>query len=212
MFKHDFLRKIDIQRIDSPEGRYYISPNGVKLPSVTSILDNLDNKMLDKWKKRVGQDEAKKIATQAKNRGSGFHKICENYLLNDPDYKKDMMPFVISDFFKIKPILEKNINMIYGIEHMLYSEKLKCAGTTDLICNWNGKFTVADFKTSRYMKKEKNILNYFIQSTTYALMIEELYGIVIPQIAIIISVDHEDPLLFVKEKKEYVDIAKGIFK
>jgi genome maintenance exonuclease 1 len=65
---------------------------------------------------------------------------------------------------------------------------------------------IIDFKTSRREKREEWIENYFEQGTGYSLMYEELTGIQINQIVIIISVDGlEQPQVFVKDRIDYVD-------
>jgi genome maintenance exonuclease 1 len=71
--------------------------------------------------------------------------------------------------------------------------------------------SIVDFKTSRKPKREEWIQHYFIQATCYALMAEELYGIDIPQIVIIIAIDNEDPQIFRKDKSKYIGKVKEIF-
>ena len=121
------------------------------------------------------------------------------------------MPFNYSEFKKLQSILDKNVQTVYGIEYKLFSENLYTAGTSDLICNWNGVNSIVDFKTSKYIKDENYINHYFIQATCYALMAEELYNIQIPKIVILMTVDHDDPLIFEKEKKDYVTQVNMIF-
>jgi genome maintenance exonuclease 1 len=92
----------------------------------------------------------------------------------------------------------------------LYSETLGLAGRTDVIAEYDGVASIIDFKTSLNMKKEAWIDNYFEQGTAYSLMYEELTGIKIEQIVIIISVDHEDkPQEFIKNRNDYVDSLKN---
>lgn len=211
MFYHDLLPQHDVQRVDSPEGRYYLSPSGKKLYSVTNILDKLKSKDLQRWRDRVGHEEAERIGGQARVRGSAFHNICERFLLNDPNFKKGTMPVNLYDFLKIKPFLEENVGLIRGIELKLYSETLNCAGTCDLICEWKNEMAIVDFKTSRKEKSEETILTYFLQATCYAMMAEELYELDIPNIAILMSVDYESPMLFEKKKSKYVDKVYKVF-
>lgn len=212
-FVHEFLApRYDLERVSKDDGRWYVLPNGKHVRSVTTILDKLNKKDLDRWRERVGIEEATQVSTQAKTRGTAVHELCEKYLLNEENIQKGAMPFNYMTFLNIKKILDKNVKKIYGIEYRLFSEELNCAGTTDLICCWNNSNTVVDFKTSKYQKKEENIRGYFLQSSCYALMAEALYGIKIPNITIIIAVDHEEPVIFEKSKDEFLDDVYEIFK
>lgn len=211
-FEHNFLLpKYKLKRIAKPDGRYYELPSGKHVLSVTNILSRYNAKSLNDWKERVGQVEADKISTQAKVRGTAVHDLCEKYLLNKKNISEGAMPFNYSEFKKIQSILDKYVNLVYGVEYMVYSEELCTAGTTDLICNWKGETAIVDFKTSKYSKNETYIHHYFIQATCYALMVEHLYNIQIPKIIIIMAVDHEEPVVFEKSKKEFMPQVSMIF-
>jgi len=210
MFKHELLKQYPLKRIDTQNGRFYQNEQGQQFESVTSILSKLNYESLQKWRDKVGEDKAKKISTQASRRGTAIHDLCEKYLLNQ-DYKKGTMPFNLDNFKQIKPYLDSNVGTIYGIELMMYSTKYNCAGTTDLICDWKGEKSIVDFKTSRYKKTEDKIQGYFLQSSVYAQMVNELYNIQIPKLVIIMSVDHEGVLLFEKKVDTYKNQLHDVF-
>ena len=67
-----------IKRVDTPEGRRYATPDGNKLPSVTTILDATKSEeskqALANWRKRVGTQQAQAITTEAAGRGTRMHK------------------------------------------------------------------------------------------------------------------------------------------
>ena len=54
-----------LNRVDTVEGRRYVSPDGEKLPSVTTILEATKSEesknALFQWRKRVGEQKAKEI-------------------------------------------------------------------------------------------------------------------------------------------------------
>lgn len=210
MFKHELLKQHPLKRIDTQNGRFYQNEQGQQFESVTSILSKLNYESLQKWRDKVGEDKAKKISTQASRRGTAIHDLCEKYLLNK-DYKKGVMPFNLDNFKQIKPYLDSNVGTIYGIELMMYSTKYNCAGTTDLICDWKGEKSIVDFKTSRYKKTEDKIQGYFLQSSVYAQMVNELYNIQIPKLVVIMSVDHEGVLLFEKKVDTYKNQLHDVF-
>lgn len=74
-----------------------------------------------------------------------------------------------------------------------------------MIAEWEGKLSVIDFKTSKRIKTEDKIQDYFAQCVAYAMMYEERVGAPIDQIVVLMAVENEQPLIFVKETKDYVD-------
>ena len=210
-FTHNLLTFPKLERIDTPNGRYYRTPDG-DFKSVTNILgERLDHSALDAWKKRIGEIEAKKISQQASRRGTAIHNLAEQYLLNNKDYAKGAMPINVQTFNSIRSILDKNIGTIYGIEALLYSRLLKAAGTADLLGEYNGVNSIIDFKTSKRIKTENQIESYFIQTSAYSLMAAEHSNYNFPQIVIIMAVDNEDPLVFIKKARDYFPRVKEVF-
>jgi genome maintenance exonuclease 1 len=210
-FEHDFLKYDELLTDESTGERHYILPDGTAVPSVTTVLGRLSKDGIDKWKARVGAEEAARIGTRASNRGTAIHKLCEQYLLNDPDYKKGVMPINLDTFRKLQPYLDKYLGTIYGLEIPLWSKELKTAGRTDCIAEYRNKLSVVDFKTSLRSKKEEWIQHYFIQATCYAMMAEKMFNLEIPQIVVMIAVDHEDPQIFRKNKDKYIEQVKAVF-
>ena len=219
MFKHELLEKYPLERVDTPDGRYYkiIDYSLATLrddwyyPSVTTVLSKYYPFDREGWESRVGKETADKISTQAKRRGNAMHKLYEDYLLNQTS--KNVMPINLVDFNKVKPILNQNITKVYGVELPLFSNKLRLAGTCDAFVEWNGIPTLVDFKTSKKVKKINEIPSYLTQATIYSIMIEELYGIKVPDIIIIMTVDHEkDPLVFVEKTEDHISKVHEILK
>jgi len=206
---HSFL---ELQSETTPAGRYYITPNGQRLPSVTTVLGRkLDKSGLLEWRARVGEEEANRISTQAAVRGTAIHSIAEKYLLNEETYPPKTMPANMSTFAGIQKLLDKHVDRIYAIEAPLYSLNLNAAGRTDCVATWDGVPSIIDFKTSRKLKKEEWIQSYFLQATAYSIMFEELTGVHIPQFVILVAVDYEDPQIFAKQTKIFTDEVIRIF-
>jgi hypothetical protein len=204
-----YLPDLETEYVDGK--RYYKTPAG-NLPSVTTVLgQKLKNPGLEAWKARVGEEEAKRVSTQAAGRGSAVHLLCEKYLSNDPDYKRGAMPFNLETFSSIKKHLDLCIGTVYGLEVPLWSKRLETAGRTDLLAGWLGINSVIDFKTSKRKKEEEDIQSYFLQATVYSMMAEELTEHKFPQIVVIIAVDHEDAQVFVRNRDQYVDRALEVF-
>lgn len=210
-FTHNLLPKIEIPRKEIDGKRYYITPNGDRYRSVTTILSQLTKDVIQKWRDRVGEEEATKISTKASNRGTKLHTMMEDYVGNVEDFALNKMPITTSLFLDIQPFVDSNLEEVYGIEYPLYSDRLKAAGTSDLICKYAGKLTILDYKTASKQKKEEWIENYFIQSTAYALMVKEIYDLDIEQIVIMIAVEGDNPQVFVKDPSDYIEKTISVF-
>lgn len=203
--------------------RLYLTPEGNKYPSITTVLGWFSAKSIAQWRKRVGSEAANKITTQASRRGTSVHQLCEDYLNNiEIDYKK-LLPTDMELFRILKPVLDEGVEDIYAQELGMYSDHLGLAGTVDCVANYNGKLSIIDFKTSRqtmhgdkYGKLEK----YFRQASGYAVMFEERFSIPINNLVIIAAVDGSDsPEVYVSKRdihiqglidmvKEYKEFAK----
>jgi genome maintenance exonuclease 1 len=198
----------ELQQLEVDEStgeRFYLSPNGIKLPSVTTVLSHFKKKSLIEWQNRVGHEEAEKIKNRAATRGTKFHNMMEAYLRNEENFLDGVMPDMKQSFLDVRETLDLVDNIRY-IETPLYSERIGVAGRTDVIAEFGKTLSIIDFKTSRKQKKSEWIENYFEQGTAYSLMYEEMTGIQINQIVVIISVDGLDkPQVFVKDRIEYID-------
>lgn len=178
--------------------RFYCRPDGVWVPSVTTILSKDKDDALQNWRDRVGSEEAEKISAIATRRGKILHKVCEDYILDSvrfpfifEDTYNSLMPDSKETFNKIKKQLDDRMDNVHHVEAPLHSIKHRMAGRTDLIAEWNGALSIIDFKSSLVAKKEAWIVNYFEQEAAYAIMYEELTGKKINQIVTIVSALHE---------------------
>ena len=185
--------------------RFYVTPDGNKYPSITTVLGGRAKEGIQKWRERVGEDAANKIMRAAASRGTAVHELAENYLNNEELKNQEVLPLFM--FTQLKPELD-NINNIVMQEGGLYSDRWGIAGRVDCIAEYDGKLTVIDFKTSTKEKKEEWIENYFIQCTAYCEMFEERYGRAIDQIAVLIVCEDGALQTFVKDKKDYLPLLQ----
>ena len=163
--------------------RYYVTPQGNKYPSITTVISNNSKKQksLAKWRARVGKEKAQGISTRSATRGTRYHKLVEDYLNNILDktkYKDMPLPWFM--FNTSQKVLDR-INNIYLQEAALYSDVLKIAGRVDCIAEFDGVLSIIDFKTSAKQKPENYLLDYYVQECGYACMLQELYGISVQQ-------------------------------
>lgn len=209
MKKFNYVKNLpELQALPVEEAndkRHYISPNGLKLPSVTTVLGHFSKHKILEWKARVGNGEAQKISTRASIRGTKFHSMMEKYLANEKNIFENVMPDMKQAFKDVQSTLDK-IDNIHYIESMLYSETMLLAGRNDVIAEFEYTPSIIDFKTSMKPKKKEWITNYFEQATAYSLMYEEMTNIQINQIVVIISVDGTDsPQVFKEDRNDYID-------
>ena len=195
-------------------GRVYYCPDGSSFNSVTTVLKVLSEDAIQAWRKRVGHDVANQIGVRAANRGTAVHSIIERYLNNEEDYAKDVMPDVLQSFTDLQPILDERLTEIRALEAPLYSTHLKLAGRVDCVGVFDGKLSIVDFKTSRKLKRRDWITNYFAQEAAYAIMWEERTRMPITQLVTLITVDNEQPQVFIEHRDNWTDLlfkAKSIY-
>ena len=189
--------------------RYYVTPKGNKYVSITSLLGNLSKQSIIEWRRRVGEAEANKISRQASSRGTRVHNICQSYIKNQEGILEGVLPDAIDMFNSILPLLDR-IDNIHVAEGALYSDDLGVAGRTDLIGEFDEKLSVIDYKTSRKRKTWEMCHGYFMQGAFYAHAYEELTGISINDIVIIMAVESDKPLLFRETKDRWIEPLKQV--
>ena len=168
---------------ESVEGkRLYATPDGSKVPSVTTILDKTKpqeaREALARWKKSVGEKKAQEIVTEAAGRGTRMHKFLEDYVktgvINDPGTN----PYSKQSHLMAKTIISTglvNVNEVWGVEVPLYYPGLY-AGTTDGCGLHLNEESILDYKQTNKPKKLEWIEDYFLQLTAYALAHNEVHG------------------------------------
>ena len=214
----DYEKCLTAYNIDRPQGRVYKTPDG-EYPSITTILSATSNNLfLQKWREKVGDEEADRISKKATDRGTAVHDYIEQYFLIDKD--RDF-----SKYFKESSLGEENIDikqpvrdiiktcekhnfMPYAQEIPLWRPKLKYAGRVDGVGLWENTLSIIDFKTSKKKKYPSQIKNYYIQATAYAVAHNYLFNTQINNFAIVIGVDDADPQCFTGKVINYIPELK----
>jgi hypothetical protein len=204
MFEHVPTELNEMNAVTTEKGRKYRTPEGIDLPSITTVLSILSRESIAKWRARVGHEEANRISTRASSRGTRVHEIIERYINNEESFKDGYTPDIIGSFLDLKPILDGRIGRVYAQEAPLYSNHLGVAGRVDCVADFDGKLSIIDFKTSMKPKRKDWITNYFMQESAYAIMWEERTGLPITQLVTIISVDNHEPQIFVEHRDTWV--------
>ena len=165
-------------------------------PSITTILGETSDKSgLDKWKQRVGEDEAKRISELSMNRGTVMHRLIELYKATSgtkEDRLNKLKEIASTDeetqqysgeengeiwlaggwdmfmkfYFNSSQFFDR-IKKVVSAEVFLWS-KIGYAGTVDNISEMtDGRILVIDYKNSRRPKRESWVQDYFIQGSAY---------------------------------------------
>jgi genome maintenance exonuclease 1 len=168
------------QQVNDPitRKRVYLTPDGESLPSVTTILSaTKDMTHLNEWKKRIGEDKAKQITTEAAGVGTAMHGNLERFCAglqrqpgNNPVHvQANKMADVIIDNGLSK------VNEIWAMEQSLYFPGL-FSGTTDLVGVHEDEPAVMDYKQTNKPKKSEWVEDYYLQLMAYILAHNEVYG------------------------------------
>tara|TARA_R100001530_G_scaffold15324_2_gene13704 strand:- start:897 stop:1571 length:675 start_codon:yes stop_codon:yes gene_type:complete len=160
---------------------------GEQLPSVTTILSRTkDQRKLNEWKAKVGEQRAEEIKNLSSRRGTAMHKFIEAYLLQKG--YEDLTDLGIQAKSMAEKIIEIGLAPVeewYGTEVTLFYPGLY-AGATDLVCNHNGLETIVDFKQANKPKRAEWIEDYFMQVAAYAMAHDHVYGSRIRQAVVMI--------------------------
>ena len=212
MFVHNTLEVPELEAITTEVGRVYKTPDGA-FPSITTVLGRLSRDGIAAWRKRVGNEEANRVSRVSSNRGTRIHKLCEDYINNKELNIKS--PLDNEMFKSMQGVMDGFVGEVYGQELPLYSKHLGIAGRVDLVCEWNDKLAIVDFKTSAKLKERRWVDSYYMQATAYCVMLEEMTGIPVDRFVILIGVDQEPPQTFYGKRDDniagLIDAIKGYY-
>jgi len=160
----------------------YATPDGSKVPSVTTILDKTkpqeEKDALQAWRRAVGEKKAQEITTEAANRGTRMHKYLEDYVRDGTLRDPGTNPYSVQSHKMAKHVIEQglvNVNEVWGVEVPLYYPGLY-AGTTDGCGMHQNEEAILDYKQTNKPKKLEWITGYYLQLTAYALAHNKIHG------------------------------------
>ena len=211
-FIHEQVELTEMDAVTTDTGRQYRTPEGIDLPSITTVLSILSRESIAKWRARVGEEEANRVSHRASSRGTKVHEIIEKYVNNDPNFKDGYTPDIIASFLDVQPILDERLTKVYAQEAPLYSTHLGVAGRVDCVGVFDGQLSIIDYKTSMKPKRKEWVKNYFMQEAGYAVMWEERTGMPITQLVTVISVDNNEPQVFIEHRDNWINTLKNTIK
>ena len=130
---------------------------------------------LDRWRERVGYQEAARITSQAALRGTEMHYVLENYIdgrgyinLSEDGAKARLMAHeIVNNLDLLKEVWGNEVSLAY---------EDRWAGATDVVGLYDDKPTIIDFKQSNKPKREEFVEDYYYQIAAYSLAHKEQYG------------------------------------
>ena len=162
--------------------RLYATPDGNRLPSVTTILDRTKPQekriALENWKRRVGHEKAQQITTEAASRGTRMHTYLEHWVKTGEVRDRGTNPFGWASHAMAHTVIDQGLGKVtefWGTEVPLYFPQIY-AGTTDCVGQHEGVEAIMDFKQTNRPKKTEWIEDYFLQLAAYAEAHNEVYG------------------------------------
>ena len=194
--------------------RRYNTPDGAKLPSVTTILDATKTQesrdAINNWRKRVGYEKATQITTEAANRGTRMHTYLEQYVKEGAIKERGSNPFSWASHAMAEVVVKEGLSKVdefWGTEVALYFPDIY-AGTTDCVGVHQGKESILDFKQSNKPKKREWIDDYFLQLAAYSEAHNELHGTKIARGVILMCVKPElDNQHYIVRPPEYQEFV-----
>ena len=198
-----------LTRDESTGKRLYVTPDGFKVPSVTTILDKTKpqeaREALANWRKAIGEQKAQQITTEAASRGTRMHKYLEDYIKGEPLKESVSNPYAEQSLKMAKIVIEQGfskVDEVWGSEVPLYFPELY-AGTTDCCGIHDGEEAILDFKQTNKPKKIEYIEDYFIQLTAYATAHNEVHGTNIRKGVILMCSKDYEYQEFILEPKDF---------
>jgi len=192
----------------SIEGRRHYEITGKKLPSVTTILSATKSQeaidSINRWKARVGEDQATRVKDQAAARGTNMHLHLERYILGTGHKDLTDEGQVAGDMAQV--IIDKglcDLSEIWGSEVTLYYPGLY-AGATDLVGVYDYEDSIIDFKQSNKPKRKEWIDDYFMQLGAYAMAHNQVYDTEITQGVILMCTPDNYFQKFQVKGKEFI--------
>jgi ATP-dependent exoDNAse (exonuclease V) beta subunit len=202
------LTHVEMKTQEVAQMRVYTTPEGQHFPSITTMLGRTvseeKKKSLSNWQNSLGIKQANKICKAAGDRGTNVHLLIERFL-NKVELKREQFSQDDFNLFVSLKIKLNQVSEVWAQEIPLYSNMLQIAGRCDAIGVYKGIPSIIDFKTSTRLKSAKDIEDYKLQCTFYAIAANEMYETNIQQGVVLMAANPGFPLEFIFDLNPYVN-------
>ncbi|NET31336.1 MAG: exonuclease [Cyanothece sp. SIO1E1] len=181
-------------------GNYFTDAQGVRLASVTTILNatksQADREALARWRSRVGFAQANRISRAASIRGSQTHKQIKHHLLEQAiPCPEAVQPY----WHSVEPVLQE-INDVKLIESPVLHYQLGYAGKVDCVASYRGVPCVCDWKTADQPKQSvERLYDGPVQLAAYCGAFNHYYehhGIKLRHALLVVAIAHQPAEIF----------------
>ena len=199
------IKKSKLINLEEDTHTYFLQNSNINFQSVTEFIHTFfkefdENKIANKLKSihpRYTGMTAKELIEKwnsNRDRGTKVHKEIEDYILKKDNNTYDMKSKQAIDFINKKCIKDSNVLLP---ELIIYSEKLKLAGTIDLVIynKLTNQISLIDWKTNKKINKKAfresdtglrwptkslpdcNFTHYTLQLSLYKYILQNNYNI-----------------------------------
>ena len=204
MFAHLKYADLKAKQTTNIDGNRHYTVREVVYPSVTTILSKTNpgkDEGLRRWRERVGSAVAAHIMTTAREVGTATHQYIEQYLNNElVMLPQPLLPY--AHFTNLRPMLDQ-IDNIRALEKPLFCSA-GYAGTVDCVAEYEGVLSIIDFKTMRTMKRDEWMVDYYLQTSAYAMAWDEMYDETPTQTVILCSAEDGTSKVVVHGSDEHI--------
>lgn len=167
------LPKLSFKRIDSPDGRTYETPAGIKRSITTMLEDSSDPAGLNEWREWQGEATANQIVTLASGRGNRLHENIEKFCETGEEPPRSLLhtPYWNS----IKPFLKRIRHTVLAEGPVYHPEG--GAGTFDHLgyLDDDEELSLNDWKSADKLCNEGKLYKYKLQVAAYVAGINYCY-------------------------------------
>ncbi|WEM34337.1 exonuclease [Xanthomonas phage X1] len=185
-----------------------------RYPGVTRVLSGTkDMTGLDAWRDRIGHEEADRIVAESKMIGSSLDKIFNDSLesvINQVPFEESLYENEAGYklFGQLKPYLKRTEPV--AVQLKVWSDHMKMMGYLDCLGLYDGVLTLIDCKNSKKEKREEYLEDYYLQCTAYSMMLYDMLGLKIKQMALFIARrDSPFPQIVIRDIKPFVPMVLG---
>jgi hypothetical protein len=224
------FERFEPKRVSLSGKRHYLLegfpnvPEGALLPSVTTVLSSMAPvgkiMALINWRKRIGEDEAKRRTRLAANRGTWLHGVLED-CLNGEDIEHHLAkaPDWTPYFTAIEPFLElvdKPLLTESAVAWWNEEKQIGVSGTQDQLAQMaDGSIALIDWKSSYKEKPDYQLADYKKQLGGYTLCLNQMYQIEIDCAYCVIACydpenEESEPSLQIVQMEDYELYSEGL--
>ncbi|WP_202925136.1 PD-(D/E)XK nuclease family protein [Myxacorys almedinensis] len=192
-----FLPRYQAKPIKEAGKQYYVSAEGMRVPSVTTILNATkppeDWDRLMNWKQQVGASQAAQITQTASRRGTGTHRQIQRYLEGkEVACSETVLPYWES----VLPVLSA-VEQVRLVEGLVVHDKLRYGGVVDCVASYEGVPCVCEWKTADKPKRSlERLYDYPLQMVAYWGAVNRLYDLDLQNALLVVALPHQPAEVF----------------